>query len=121
MKLDSKIIWQTDRATVAYSFLANIALFLGYSEKQQDFLVRVHKELFNTSLPQKDTMEYQMLESLGKLPNSYHMSEIIKFTTLQKEQIKKWYLETLTVDPMIEILPFAMIEIKSTNQFILNL
>lgn len=121
MNHGSEILWQIDRAAVTYSFLANVALFLGYSEKQQGFLERVHNELFNTSLPQKGSIEYQMLESLGKIPNSYHMSEIKKFTIQQKERIKQWYLETLTVDTMIDMPPLSLVEIRKTNQFILNL
>ena len=93
MNTQSKVLWQTNRAAVAYSFLANVAIFIGYGYMQKDLLIKIHKELFNTDLPQKDTLAYKMLESLGKLPNTYHMGEIKNFSIDQKQKIKKWYLE----------------------------
>ena len=55
MNTQSKVLWQTNRAAVAYSFLANVAIFIGYGYMQKDLLIKIHKELFNTDLPQKDT------------------------------------------------------------------
>lgn len=121
MDINSKSIWQSDRAAVVYSFLANIAIYLGYSQQHINELVKIHNELFNCDFPQKNTLEYEMLEPLGKLPNTYHMKEIVKYNTWQKNKVKEWYTKILTIDTTIETQPLFMIEIKKTNKFILSL
>ena len=41
MNTQSKVLWQTNRAAVAYSFLANVAIFIGYGYMQKDLSPQV--------------------------------------------------------------------------------
>ncbi len=109
--------WQITNACVAYSFLASLAILLGYSQKHNDFLLKVCDNLFEKR-PSKGSFEFQMLESLGKLPLSYAVNEMNKFSDVQRKQLRIWYEEVLLLEPQMKSNPFLDMMLLSINPII---
>ena len=109
--------WESSNACVAYSFFASIGILLGLSQKHKDFIQKVYDSVFYNK-PQKDSFEYQMLESLGRLPLSYLVNEMRSFSSIQKRQVKIWYQEVLSLEPEININPFLTMMLQQINPII---
>lgn len=111
--------WQSPNACVAYSFFASVGILLGLSQKHKDFIQKVYDSVFY-SKPAQGSIEYQMLESLGRLPLTYVVNEMKSFSTIQKKQVKIWYEEVLALEPQMEINPFLSMMLQQVNPIINN-
>lgn len=111
--------WQSTNACVAYSFFASVGIMLGLSQKHKDFIQKVYDSVFYSN-PAQGSIEYQMLESLGRLPLTYVVNEMKSFSTIQKKQVKIWYEEVLALEPQMEINPFLSMMLQQVNPIINN-
>jgi hypothetical protein len=106
--------WTFDKAAMTESFLANIALMLGFTQKHKDFLDRVHDDIWGRYTP--DNFYYESRSIVGKWPPTMQLSEISKYPTKYKQQLKAWYTELQTLDPMAEPNPlFSLMEAPISN------
>ena len=111
--------WESSNACVAYSFLSSVALLLGFSQKHNDFLLKIYDNLFLNKI-EEGSFEHQMLESLGKLPPSYVANQMLSFSSIQKKQVRIWYEELLQLDPQMKANPFFDMIFSSINPLIKN-
>ena len=109
--------WESTRACVAYSFFASMGILLGLSQRHKDFIQKVYDSVFDTK-PHQGSFEYQMLESLGRLPLTYVDNEMKTFSQIQKRQVKLWYEEVLTLEPQMNINPFLSMMLQQINPII---
>lgn len=111
--------WESTNACVAYSFFASIGILLGLSPKHKEFIQKIYDSVFYTK-PEKGSIDYQMLESLGRLPLTYAVNEMKSFSKIQKQQVKTWYEEVLSLEPQMEVNPFLSIMLQQINPIITN-
>lgn len=108
--------WSVLDSCVTYSFFASLAIMMGYTEKQSQFVKDIYEYFFSYPI-KKDSFEYQMLESLGKLPIRYHLGEIIKLTDIKKQQVKLWYQYFILLEPMLETPEILKVELPIINNY----
>jgi len=109
--------WSVLDSCLTYSFFASLAIMMGYTDKHRQFVEDIYGYFFPYTI-KKDSFEYQMLESLGKLPIRYHLGEIIKLTDIKKQQVKKWYQYLLLLEPMLETPVILKTELPTINNYI---
>ena len=93
---------------------------MGYTQKHKDFVQEIYDNVFFYRKPEEGSIEYEMLEALGKLPLTYAAKEMRSFPKTQKEQVKIWYEEMLSLEPQMESNPFLIMMLKPINNFIKN-
>lgn len=112
--------WASTDACVVYSFFASIGILLGYTQKHKDFVQKIYDNVFYFKKPEEGSIEYDMLVSLGQLPPTYAANEMRSLSKIQKEQVKVWYEEILSLEPQMDANPFLLMMLKPINNFIKN-
>ncbi len=110
--------WNWNQAALTESFLTSISIFLGYSQKHKDFLKQVHENIWGSYQP--DKYYYDSLKIVGKWMPPMLLAEINKFDNNYKKQLKIWYTELLTLEPMGDTNPLLSLIISPLSNTINN-
>jgi len=83
-------------------FLASVAILMGLTQKRKDFLEQVHNDIWGLYEPGE--FYQRSLENCGAVPPSIVLKFMImkRFQPDHKKQLKIWYTELLTIEPMEE-------------------
>lgn len=100
--------WTSCNSACVESFLAAITILLGLTEKRKQFLQQIHKDVHGSYTP--DHFYYDFLKIFGKWPPHMQLQNCIKeCNEMQKKQMKIWYTELLTMEPMENANPFLQL------------
>ena len=92
--------WTFDKAALTESFFFFFFFLLGLTQKHKDFLDRIHNDIWGKYQP--DSYYFESCEIVGKWPPTLQLAHICDFPTKYKKQLKIWYSELLTLEPMAE-------------------
>lgn len=97
--------WTSFSSAAVESFLASMAILLGLTEKRKKFIEQVHKDVHGFYTP--DEYYHKSLQIFGKWPPTMQLKNCMKeCNDQQKKQLKIWYTDLLTMEPMDNVNPF---------------
>jgi len=100
--------WTSFSSAAVESFLASMAILLGLTEKRKKFLQEVYKNIHGFYTP--DNFYHESMKIVSKWPPNMQLQNCMKeCTNLQKKQLKIWYTELLTMEPMENTNPFLQL------------
>lgn len=93
--------WCSPHAAEVETLLSQVGIYLGLTPKIKDFLNQVYDDIHGHFRP--DEMYHQSIRNLSRLP-SHMVLELIErhLSNDHKKQLKNWYTELLTIEPMNE-------------------
>lgn len=111
--------WDSFSSSAVESFLASIAILLGLTEKKKKFIEQIYKDIHGPYQP--DHFYYDSLKIIGKWPPNMQLQNCIEnCNDTQKKQLKIWYRDLLTLEPMEEINPFLQFMLPQLSNTIEN-
>lgn len=97
--------WNSFSSSAVESFLASASIFMGLTQKRNDFLKQIHEDIHGSYQLDKYYLESRKI--LGSLPPHVVLQKMVMrdCNANQKKQLKIWYTELLAMEPMEEVSP----------------
>ena len=110
--------WPGVIAAEIEGFLSSVAILMGLTQKRKDFLAQVHKDIWGSYKP--DKFYEGSLENCGAVPPSIVLKLMIMkhCQPNQKKQLKIWYAELLTIEPLEEVNPLIKMMLPELSNII---
>lgn len=91
--------WNSIDSSEVESFLTQVAIMIGLTEKRKNFLFKIHEDIHGSYTP--DEFFTKSCENLGRLMAPQVLQFIMKdCNDIKKKQLKIWYQELLAMEPM---------------------
>ena len=111
--------WNSFSSSAVESFLTAMSILLGLTPKRKAFLTKIHQDIHGYYEP--DEYYFKSLQNLGRWPISMQLRYVMEeCSDIQKRQLKIWYIELLTMEPMEEINPMLQLMLSTISNTINN-
>lgn len=100
--------WNSFSSSAVESFLAAMSILLGLTPKRKAFIEQIHQDIHGHYKP--DEYYFKSLQDLGRWTPTMQLQYVMKeCTDVQKKQLKIWYKEILSMEPMENVNPMLQL------------